>query len=58
MPPGADLPKRDTPEVRYVTEQAVTDSGSAGAGLLYDARRSVQYAKRDTWTSAWRLRSG
>jgi hemolysin III len=28
-----------------VTEQAVTDAGPAGAGLLYDARRGVYYAK-------------
>ena len=31
--------------MRYVTGQAVTDAGPAGAGLLYDARRGVYYAK-------------
>jgi hemolysin III len=45
MSPGADLPERNTAEVRYVTERAVTDSGSAGAGPLYDARRGVYYTR-------------
>src|SRR5580704_18688201 len=34
MPPGTDRPG-----------QAVTDAGPAGAGLLYDARRGVYYAR-------------
>ena len=29
----------------YVTGQAATDAGPAGAGLLYDARRGVYYAR-------------
>ena len=45
MPPGANLPGRDTAEIRYVTGQAVKDSGPAGAGLLYDVRRCVCYAR-------------
>jgi hemolysin III len=32
-------------EIRYVTGQAATDAGPAGAGLLYDARRGVYYAR-------------
>src|ERR1700744_3246685 len=45
MPPGADRPGRDPAEIRYMTGQAVTDAGPAGAGLLYDARRGVYYAR-------------
>src|ERR1700749_2223182 len=45
MPPGADRPGRDPAEIRYMTGQAVTDTGPAGAGLLYDARRGVYYAR-------------
>jgi len=45
MPPGADRPGRDPAEIRYMAGQAVTDAGPAGAGLLYDARRGVYYAR-------------
>jgi hemolysin III len=45
MPPGADRPGRDPAEIQYVVAQAVTDAGSTGASLLYDARRGVYYAK-------------
>jgi hemolysin III len=45
MPPGADRPGRDPAEIQYMTGQAVTDAGPAGAGLLYDARRGVYYAR-------------
>ena len=41
----ADRPGQDPPEIRYATGQAVTDAGPAGAGLLYDARRGVYYAR-------------
>jgi hemolysin III len=40
-----DRPGQDPPEIRYATGQAVTEAGPAGAGLLYDARRGVYYAK-------------
>ena len=44
--PGADRPgRRDPAEIRYATGGAVTEAGPAGAGLLYDARRGVYYAK-------------
>src|SRR5580693_8631386 len=45
MPPGADRPGRDPAEIQYVVAQAVTDAGSAGASLLYDARRGVYYTR-------------
>jgi hypothetical protein len=45
MPPGADRPGRDPAEIQYLMAQAVTDAGSTGASLLYDARRGVYYAK-------------
>jgi hemolysin III len=41
----ADRPGQDPPELRYATGQAVTEAGLTGAGLLYDARRGVYYAK-------------
>jgi hemolysin III len=43
MPPGTDRP--EPAEIRYVSGQAVTDAGPAGADLLYDARRGVYCAK-------------
>jgi hypothetical protein len=45
MPPGTDRPGRVTAEIRDVSGQSATDAGHAGAGLLYDARRSVYYAR-------------
>jgi hemolysin III len=45
MPLGTERPGRERAEIRPVTAQAVTDAGPAGAGLLYDARRGVYYAK-------------
>jgi hemolysin III len=36
---------RDPAENRYVTSPAVAGAGPAGAGLLYDARRGVYYAR-------------
>jgi hemolysin III len=44
MPPGADRPERDPAEIGYLG-QMVTEADPAGAGLLYDARRNVYYAK-------------
>jgi len=44
MPQGADRPERDPAEIGY-RGQAVKEAGSAGAGLLYDARRNVYYTK-------------
>jgi hypothetical protein len=32
-------------EIRHVARKAMTDTGPTGAGLLYDARRGVYYAK-------------
>jgi len=40
-----DRPRQDPAETGYVTERAVADAGPAGAGLLYDARRGVYYAR-------------
>jgi hemolysin III len=45
MPPDTDRPGREPGEIRPVTAQTVTDAGPAGAGLLYDARRGVYYAR-------------
>jgi hemolysin III len=45
MPQDADRPGRDPAGILPVTGQAVTDAGPAGAGLLYDARRGVYYAR-------------
>jgi hemolysin III len=45
MPPGTDRSGRAPAEMRYVAGQAVTDAGPTGAGLLYDARRGVYYAR-------------
>jgi hemolysin III len=36
---------RDPAEIRYTTSQALAGAGPAGAGLLYDARRGVYYAR-------------
>jgi hemolysin III len=43
-PSGADRPERDLSEIEYLG-QTVPEAGSAGAGLLYDARRNVYYTK-------------
>ena len=40
-----DRSGQDPPELQYATGQAVTEAGPTGAGLLYDARRGVYYAK-------------
>ena len=45
MPTDTDRRGRDPAEMPYVTGQAATDAGPAGAGLLYDARRGVYYAR-------------
>ena len=44
MPPDANRPGRKPAEIRYVTAQMVT-AGPTEAGLLYDARRGIYYAK-------------
>jgi hemolysin III len=43
MPPRADRPGRDPAATGYVIGQAATDA--EGAGLIYDARRNVYYAR-------------
>jgi hemolysin III len=45
MSPGADGRKREPAKIRPVTAQMAAGAGPAGAGLLYDARRGVYYAK-------------
>ena len=44
MSPGTDRSGRAPAEMRYVAGQ-VTGAGPTGAGLLYDARRGVYYAR-------------
>ena len=44
-PPGTDRARRAPAETQRTTGQAVIGAGPAGAGLLYDSRRGVYYAK-------------
>ncbi len=43
--PGADRPNQAAPQIRPAADRAATQARPAEAGLLYDARRGVYYAK-------------